>query len=100
MGKDNIAKLRGAVPDPYFDVRRHVEAELLEHASGVDNGPGTVRGRLVPNRRQPENRPWITGTEGADYHVVDLRCILDDDHVLALSAEKSKFSNRFRRIGE
>src|SRR5215471_14940887 len=93
-----VAQLGIAVPDAHLSLIRYREAELCERASRIAHEAGTVRRRLVPNRRQAECRPRIAGAEGADHDVVHLGRVLDHDHVLALRPAKAEFSDRRGRV--
>src|SRR5215469_11511371 len=65
-----VAQLGIAVPDAHLSLIRYREAEFCEHASRIAHEAGTVRRRLVPDWRQTECRPRITGAEGADHNIV------------------------------
>src|SRR6266700_4110757 len=93
LRKDHVADLGTAVPDPDLGRLVELQAELLQHLPRLDHHPRPVGWGLVPDRRQPEYRPRIAGTEGTDDDVVDGRCILDHHHVLALPSAKTEFGN-------
>ena len=50
-------------PHPDLDVVGQLGAEFGEHAARVGDRARAVRRRLVPDRRQPEYRPGVTGAE-------------------------------------
>src|SRR5262249_21638101 len=50
--------------------------------------------------REAENRPWIAGAEGADDDVVNLRRVLEHDHVLTLAPDEAEIGERRRPVGE
>ena len=71
-----------------------------KNAAGVDHRARAVGRGLVPDRRQTEDRPGITGTQGAHDQIVHVRSVLDDHHVLALSAGVSQLGDGGRRVAQ
>ena len=69
-----------------------------KHAARVFHRPGAIGRGLVPDRRQPEHRPRITGAQRAHDHVVECRGVLDGDDVLALTPGIAEFGDRRRRV--
>src|SRR5437773_7758004 len=87
LGQHEIAQLGRAVPHAHLDVVADVHAELAQHAARVDHRAGARRARPVPHGPPPEHGPRTAGAERAHDHVVDLRRVLEHDHVLALAAD-------------
>src|SRR2546425_5191549 len=87
-------------PDAYLDVVPELDAELTQDAPRVEHGARPVRRRLVPDGRQPQDRPRVAGAERADDEVVDLRRVFERHHVLALPAHVAELGDRSGGVGE
>jgi hypothetical protein len=86
LGYDEIADLCGRIPHPQFNIISHGDAEIIEHAARIDHRARSIRGGLVPDRWQAQDRPWIARAQCADDHVVHARCVLQRNHLFALAA--------------
>src|SRR5258708_19530196 len=77
-----ITNFRGRIPDANIGALRQLKTEIPEHAAGILHRLGAIGRGFVPDRRQSNHRPRITGTKGAHDHVVEHRSVLDAQHVL------------------
>ncbi len=84
------ARLGGRIPDPDLGFLRQADAEIGEHAARILDGAGTIGRGLVPDRRQPQHFPGVTGAQRADDHVVPLRRVLDRDQMIADPADMAE----------
>ena len=100
LRKNEIAKLRVAIPDAHLNFLRKLDAKLLQDAPRVDNRARPVRRRLVPVRGQSKRRPRIAGAQRANDHVVDVVSVLHDHHVFALYARIAKLLDGFGSIAQ
>src|ERR1700722_16620377 len=69
LRKNEVSKLRVAVPNAHLHGLRKLNAELLQHATRVDNRARPVRRRLVPIWRQSKSGPRVAGAQGANDHI-------------------------------
>ena len=67
-----------------------LDAEIGEHAARVLHRAGAIGRGLVPDRRQPQHFPGITGAQRAHDHVVALRRVLDHDEMIADAADMAE----------
>src|ERR1700683_597161 len=57
---NEVALLGAAVPYAHGDIGGKLEAEFHQHSARVAHHARAIREALVPDRRQPQHRPWIT----------------------------------------
>src|SRR5258706_1917641 len=95
-----IADLRDRIPDPYLDFRLEHQAHFTEHATRLSHEPRTVCARLVPGRRQSEDRPRVARAKRAHHHVMHGRRILDDVKHLGFRASDTELGTRGETVGE
>jgi len=74
---DDVAQLRGTVPNAQLDARIELEPELREHRARLAHHAGSVSEALVPARRRTEERHRIAGAKSANDDVVYALGILD-----------------------
>src|SRR5262249_28273688 len=97
----HVADLRARIPDANLRLRGQGDAELREHLARLEDGAGTVGGRLVPYGREPEHRPRVAGAERAHDDVVDGRRGLDGDELGATpAAAEAELGDGRGAIGE
>ncbi|MHC1634994.1 hypothetical protein KO05_14520, partial [Listeria monocytogenes] len=84
------ARLGGRVPDPGFRFLRQADAEIGQYAARILDRARTVRRGLVPDRRQAQHLPRVTGAERADDHVVATGRVLDRDQMVADPADMAE----------
>ena len=61
---------------------------------------GRGMNRIVPPRRNAEQRPRIAAAQRADDQIVGLRRVLDNNHMLALPAAMAESADRLIGIGQ
>src|SRR5260370_34973177 len=83
LRQHEVADLRGRIPDADLYVLTDFQPELAQYTARIDHGARPVGGGFVPDRREAEDRPGITGAQRAHHEVMALRGVLDDNHVVA-----------------
>src|SRR2546426_192671 len=97
LRQDQISQLGARVPDADLDALGQVDTELAQHLARLPHRAGPVLERLVPDRRQPDERVGITGAERADHEIVDAGLVLDD---LEIDAAEAQLLDGRRPVGE
>ena len=100
IGTHQKPRLGGRIPDADLGLGRQRHAEIGKDALGIDHRARAVGRRFVPDRRQPQHRPRITGTQGADDEVVGAGRILDRDQVAGYRVQISQRIGRLGRVGQ
>ncbi len=98
--QDDEAGLGGRVPDPDGGVLRQRDAEVGEHAARIADGARAIGRGLVPDRRQAEHFPGVTGAQRAHDDVVGLRRVLDRDEMIADAAHMAELGDGGGRVVE
>ena len=88
------ARLGGRIPHADFGVLRQRDAEIGQHAARVLHGARAIGRGLVPDRRQAEHFPRVTGAQRAHDHVVTLRRVLDRDQMIAGARDMAERGDR------
>src|SRR6476659_5551349 len=89
-----ISNFGGRIPDANLRAFGQFKAEIPEDATRIFHGLGPIGCGLVPDRRQPEYRPRITGAKRAYDHVVEVWGVLEHHDVLALTPRIAEFRYR------
>src|SRR5262245_2595538 len=87
LGEHQVPELGTRVPDANLHALGQVDAEFAQHHAGLAHGARAVLERLVPDRRQADERVRIARAERAHDHVVNARPVLDDLEVDAAEAQ-------------
>src|SRR6058998_4315624 len=77
LGEHQVAELRARVPDANLRRLRQVEAELAQDHARLTHRPRAVLERLVPDRRQADQRVRVAGAERANDQIVYSGRVLD-----------------------
>src|SRR2546425_8333295 len=80
-------------PDAYLDVVPELDAELTQNAPRVEHGARPVRRRLVPDGRQPQDRPRVARSEE---HTSELQSLAYLVCRLLLEKKKTKIKSETR----
>src|ERR1700712_4279783 len=83
-------RLGSRIPHPDFSFLRQADTEIREHAAGILYRPGTIWRGLIPDRRQAQHFPRVTGAQRAHDNVVARRRVLDGDEVIADPADMAE----------
>src|SRR6266850_5339428 len=97
LGQYQIPELGARVPDADLHALGKIDAELAQHDAGLAHRPRAVLERLVPDRRQADERVRVARAERADDHVVDAGPVLDD---LQVDAAEAQLLDGLRPVGQ
>src|SRR5947208_4195606 len=100
LRQHEVAHLGGRIPYADLDLLTDFQSELAQYTARIYHGARPVRGGFVPDRREAEDCPGITGAERANDEVMALGGVLDDHHVLTRTPAIAELCDRRRCIGQ